>query len=1092
MNRLKPCWLGLIISILSSLSSFAFAQVDARTPKSAEEDLAAALVAAKSDAEQGALLASRKELMTPRLRNSLAAQVFRLFMRGEYPRTLSIIRLMQTIAEQTGDKGGTAISMIDSAVFYFLLGDLPKALGYYTKILPLEEIEYDKVAVAHVLSRRGFLNYNRKSYAQALADCQRSLALSDATEDKAEIVFTLNTIGMVYSGEKKHAQALESYQKSLKICEALDEKMWAALPLNGMGVIYHLQDNDELALKYYQQSLALSQELGVKFLTHYILTNIGEAYDALANYTRALEYFQQNLALREALGSKELISITLRDIAGVLRKQGNYSQALEYYQRSLAIEQEVGNKSRVAGILQDIGNVYCARHNFGMALEVSLRSLELCELLGDQEGIYDVAMQIAWIHLTQNNFDLALEYYQKSLTSSEKLGEKGRIARSLVAYWSVHRELGKHDLGLDYLQRALSLSEMSGDKSAIALTLLHLGEFYHFQRNYDEAMRRYEKFRLVFETIPDKVLFFDSSRLIAATHYSRGEYTKALELSENAASVARGIGSLTGVWLARAMSGRAYRALNQPDQARLAFDEAITAIEALRTQIVGAEQERQRFFEDKLIPYHEMVELLIAQGKIGEAFTYTERSKARALLDALQRGDLNVARAMNAQEQAEEQRLKDQIITVNAQVSRESLRPRSDQARLAELKTQLQKARQDYEAFRVKLYAAHPELKIQRGEAGPISLDEASALVPDAGTAVLEYVLTGDKTFLFVLAKNGGGSHSQISLKVFDLPITRSELTSRVEGFRRQIGALDLDFRRAATELYDVLLRPARAEFGGKAKLVIIPDGALWELPFQALQSDRSRYLLEDYSICYAPSLTVLGRMVEQRRRENTGQRSRYRLLAMGNPALGGETVVRIRRLHRSERLEPLPEAEMEVKKLGLLYGEGSKIYVGAEAREDRLKSEADKFEVIHLATHAILNNASPMYSQIVLSQANQGKNEDGLLEAWEITNMKLKADMAVLSACETARGRVGAGEGMIGLTWALFIAGCPTTVVSQWKVESESAAELMVEFHRQLRSRPGAKAEALRRAALKMLQSNEHRHPFYWGGFVVTGAGFW
>ena len=417
-----------------------------------------------------------------------------------------------------------------------------------------------------------------------------------------------------------------------------------------------------------------------------------------------------------------------------------------------------------------------------------------------------------------------------------------------------------------------------------------------------------------------------------------------------------------------------------------------------------------------------MVELLITQGKIGEAFTYAERSKARVLLDALQRGDLNIARAMNAQERKEEQNFKNQIVSFNAQVSRESMRIQPDQARLAELKTQLQKSRQDYEAFRVKLYAAHPELRVQRGEVRPIGLDEAIKLLPDAGTALLEYVQTDDKTFLFLLAMKGSGGRSRMSLKVFDLPITRSELTGRVDSFRRQIGTLDLDFRRAATQLYDVLLRPARAELVGKEKLVIVPDGALWELPFQVLQSDGSRYLWQDYSICYAPSLTVLGHMVEQRRREKTGQPSRTRLLAMGNPALGGETVARIKRLHRSERLEPLPEAEMEVRMIGRLYGERSKIYVGAEAREDRLKEEADKSEVLHLATHAILNNASPMYSQIVLSQTDQSQNEDGLLEAWEITNLNFKADMVVLSACETARGRVGAGEGMIGLTWALFI----------------------------------------------------------------------
>jgi CHAT domain-containing protein len=177
------------------------------------------------------------------------------------------------------------------------------------------------------------------------------------------------------------------------------------------------------------------------------------------------------------------------------------------------------------------------------------------------------------------------------------------------------------------------------------------------------------------------------------------------------------------------------------------------------------------------------------------------------------------------------------------------------------------------------------------------------------------------------------------------------------------------------------------------------------------------------------------------------------------------------------------------------LYGAArSKIYIGAEAREDRLKAEAGQARVLHFATHGIMDNASPMYSHLVLAQGD--KNEDGLLEAWELMQMDLKADLAVLSACETARGQFGAGEGTVGPSWATFIAGVPTTVVSQWKVESASARDLMISFHRQaLTSQAAAKpkatkAEALRQAALKMMKSPETSHPFYWAEFVLVGDG--
>jgi len=125
------------------------------------------------------------------------------------------------------------------------------------------------------------------------------------------------------------------------------------------------------------------------------------------------------------------------------------------------------------------------------------------------------------------------------------------------------------------------------------------------------------------------------------------------------------------------------------------------------------------------------------------------------------------------------------------------------------------------------------------------------------------------------------------------------------------------------------------------------------------------------------------------------------------------------------------------------------------------------------------------------------GKSEeDGLLEAWEMMNLDLSADLVVLAACETARGRVGAGEGVIGMSWALFVAGCPSTVVSQWKVEALSTTALMVEFHKKFKTRYGgtrpgiSTAEAMKQAALKVMKSPEYGHPFYWGGFVVIGDG--
>ncbi|HEU4387058.1 MAG TPA: CHAT domain-containing protein, partial [Blastocatellia bacterium] len=177
-------------------------------------------------------------------------------------------------------------------------------------------------------------------------------------------------------------------------------------------------------------------------------------------------------------------------------------------------------------------------------------------------------------------------------------------------------------------------------------------------------------------------------------------------------------------------------------------------------------------------------------------------------------------------------------------------------------------------------------------------------------------------------------------------------------------------------------------------------------------------------------------------------------------------------------------------------YGPASKVYVGASAREALAKSEMPGCDVLHFATHGLLDDGNPMYSHIVLSRDEANRDEDGLLEAREIMALDLTARIAVLSACETARGGISPGEGVIGMSWSFFVAGCPTTVVSQWRVNSASTSQLMIEFHRNLlsgssRVRPRWwKADALRNAMLTLLKTPKYKEPYYWAGFVVVGAG--
>jgi CHAT domain-containing protein len=483
-----------------------------------------------------------------------------------------------------------------------------------------------------------------------------------------------------------------------------------------------------------------------------------------------------------------------------------------------------------------------------------------------------------------------------------------------------------------------------------------------------------------------------------------------------------------------------------------------------------------------------MIDLLAAQQRGAEALSFAEQSKARVLLDILQAGRADLRKSLSPQEQQAEEERRLQLVSLNSQLTDEARRKNLEPARLSELKAGVEQARLAYEACETDLYAAHPELKIRRGEAPIINMTELATLLPNAESAAIEYVVTDDQSYLFAVTKVDGKAEAEV--KLYPLPVKRAELANQIEAFRRQLAERDLDFRAAAQKLFALLLQPAAAQLKGKTDLVIVPDDKLWELPFQALLTTTSHFLIEDATIAYAPSLTVLREMAKRRQRQTDV--AAVGLLALGNPSIGQATMERATLTLRDEKLTPMPAAEQEAKALGELYGAArSKVYIGPEAREDRVKAEAGQARVLHFATHGILNNAAPLYSHLVLAPGDGV--EDGLLEAWELMRLDLNAELVALSACETARGRFGAGEGVIGLTWALFVAGVPSTVVSQWSVESTSTRDLMLSFHRAWRpstaaKAPMTKAAALREAALKLMKRPETSHPFYWAGFVLVG----
>ena len=514
----------------------------------------------------------------------------------------------------------------------------------------------------------------------------------------------------------------------------------------------------------------------------------------------------------------------------------------------------------------------------------------------------------------------------------------------------------------------------------------------------------------------------------------------------------------------------------------------------LRADVSGAGRDRQRYFERKLEPYHRLVALLLARGQAADALSIAERARARVLFEVLREGPAE-RRLLTADERARERALEQRLSDLRSRLwAAQSSTPRDDST-IERLEGELGTARVQHGELRAALYAAHPALRLQRGDTAAGSADAAAGLLDDSRSALLEFLVADEATYLFVIVRSDTDpAPSGVRIATFRLDLPRDRLGALVDRFRRQLERRDLDFRQVAHDLYDAVLGPADALLRDRTNLVIVPDGKLWELPFQALRPRRGGYLIEHASVSYAPSIGVLRELRARRtRRPSTDP---PKLVAFGAPAL---PVASPRTPSADVPLfAPLPDAARQVRALAQLYGPGHSVVLHGDAASERaLRAATTDAAVLHFATHGLLDNSGPMYSFLLLSGHSAGDAAaDGRLEAWEIVDLPLPVEAVVVAACETALGRIGPGEGMIGLSWAFFLAGSPRTVASLWKVDAASTTDLMIAFHRRFRDgltrnvqRPEA-ADSLRAGALSLLRSERYGHPFYWAGFILVGDG--
>lgn len=704
--------------------------------------------------------------------------------------------------------------------------------------------------------------------------------------------------------------------------------------------------------------------------------------------------------------------------------------------------------------------VASTRGNFREALGTAETLRKHSQAIGWRRGVLLADWIVADAESALHNNGIARDYHRRILEESLRNGEwhEANLALSDVA--QDEEAMGNVAAARALLERELRRGKRDFASVFVAAELSHLlvqlGE-------YDEAKKVLDHSDTI--GVPDEASRGSVALARSDLAFAQKRYKEAEAFAREAISRAlyRHIDIYPSLWPERTALARALAAQGRFDDAELAYRDAIDSVEGQLGSVATDDFSRIHFYEDKVAPYRGLAELLAARGRAAEALATAETIRARALREIVEQGKIDVDAGLTPEERERKATLERHV----TEATRASI---GAAAGTAERRT-LDEARLALEDFDAVVATRHG--RAYRGTtARREDLASRDHLAPDE--IAVEYLVGERQTLAFLVTRR--------SVRIRTLPIGARRLHRIVQRLAKAVQQRDLRWETASRAVYDAVLGPLAPDLAPFKHVCVIPDDDLWSVPFDVLNDPRGVALIEKVTVSYAPSLLML----RDTRRAGRHKAERL-LLGMANPAINAGTTSLVRSINRDLPLGALPDAEREVERLRDLYGAAhADVHVGAAARETLFKTEAGRYRILHIATHGMVDDHSPMYSCLVLGP---DEHNDGLLEMREIVDLDLQADLAVLSSCDTARGRISRGEGMVGVAWAFLAAGCPTTVVSQWKVDSAATERLMVDFHRNLiRGDFQAKANALRKAKLALMKNPLYRHPFYWAPFIVVG----
>jgi len=694
----------------------------------------------------------------------------------------------------------------------------------------------------------------------------------------------------------------------------------------------------------------------------------------------------------------------------------------------------------------------------------------------DRLGEIGYEIQVANIYFDQGDGELALFHHRRALALTRQYDPR-RYPYTLIRLGGALVDEGKYAEARELFREALERDEHGAIKLAFNSVSPNMASFVLQKQAImaAESGALDDAECLIGEAaeIQPPAERFRYEHLLAPYFAKRHDHATALRLSLQSLNGVL-FGGIEEVVPPLLSAARAFRGLHDSGRAMDAALEAIARLEAQYLNVSGG-SDQQLLAADQIAECYELAAgIALDAGHGVEALAYLEQGRGRVLRQTLENG-----RAIDPKNETL-RREEAELARLNVALTRALGRASNDRA-AAKLKAQIAAARLAHQSAVDGAVARAKRITVTERRISPANLPDLLRALPDRMCGV-EYFIEDEKLHIFVIRRG--------QVVVRSVSVGRAALEREVKRYADYVAKNDLRFREPATALYALLIAPIEKDIRGEEALLVIPDKMLWKVSFASLMDARGHFVVERWATVHAPAIAVYGDMLAERRRRAHASPT---LLAVGNPTLDAGAAKAFASYYRGANIGALPDAEREVGELRTIYGKSrAKVLRRGEATEERVRSEIGHADVVHFATHALLDDANPMYSRLALAR-DAGKPDDGWLETWEVARLDVAADLVVLSACETASGRVGGGEGVVGLTWSFFVAGARSTVATEWKVESEATARFMVGFHRALHSeqRPSSlrKARALRTAQLRFLRDPRYRHPFYWAAFVLFGS---